>query len=62
MPDSGWEICLRSYIPTPVALRDSGQRHDSDRISRLRSRITALIVEHAACLTTLDVKDFTWLG
>jgi hypothetical protein len=37
MSNFGHKIWLRSYIPTPLALFDSGRCHDSGRISWLRS-------------------------
>jgi hypothetical protein len=33
MSDSGRKIWIRSYIPTPVALPDSGRRHNFERLS-----------------------------
>jgi hypothetical protein len=62
MLDSGRKIWLQLYILTLDALPDSGWRHDSDRISWLQSRITALVDERDACLTTSAVKDFAWLS
>jgi hypothetical protein len=47
---------------TPVVYLDSGRRHNFGRTTRLRLRITTLVDERAAYLTTLVVKDFTWLG
>jgi hypothetical protein len=51
---------LRSYSPTLVTLPDSNRHHNYDRISWLRSCITALVEEHAACLTSSSVKDYAW--
>jgi hypothetical protein len=62
MPDSSQKTWLWSYILTLVPLPDSGQCHDFGRISWLRSLITAIVDEHAACLTTSTVKDFAWPG
>jgi hypothetical protein len=68
MPDSGRRMQLwsyarhRLYILTLDALPYSGRRHSFDRISWLRSRITALVDERATCLTTSAVKDFAWPG
>jgi hypothetical protein len=36
MPNSDRKIWLCSYVPTPVALSDSGRRHNSGHASRLR--------------------------
>jgi hypothetical protein len=66
MPDSGrktrlWSYArLQLYILTPDALPDSGRRHDTGRISWLRSRIMASVDEHAAFLIISAVKDFAW--
>jgi hypothetical protein len=53
---------LQSYIPTPVALPDSGRRHNFGCLSWLWLRIMTSVNEHAAYLTTSDVKDFAWTG
>jgi hypothetical protein len=64
MADSGRKMRLRSYARlqsedmTLIVYPDFGRHHNSDLISRLRSRITALADERAACLTTLAVKEF----
>jgi hypothetical protein len=62
MPDFGQKIWLQLYILTLDELPNSGRCHDSNRISWLRSCITALVDENAACLTTSAVNDFTWPG
>jgi hypothetical protein len=60
MSNSGRKIWLQTYILTPDALPNSGRRHDSGRISWLRSRVTALVDKRAACLITSVVKDVAW--
>jgi hypothetical protein len=64
MADSGRKMRLRSYARlqskdmTLIVYPDSGRHHNSDLISQLQSRITAMANERVACLTTLAVKEF----